>query len=225
MDRRAVPDGERVVALTDLALGIEATVLAAGLALGGRGRPSRLRGPLVVSFAATAVASLAGAALHGLFADRTDPRRSALWRTSLASIGMAALASWWLGARLALQARTAAVVSAIATVAHLPYLASVLTGDRRFFVAILAYLPGVAFLSGALLAHRRDPAGRMDADAALAAIGVTLAAAVVQVRHVGFGPRFDHNALYHSLQAVGTGLFFVAARGLLAREGQAGGRH
>jgi hypothetical protein len=138
---------------------------------------------------------------------------------------MAALASWWLGARLALEARTGATISAIATVAHLPYFASVLTGDRPFVVAILAYLPGVAFLSGALLAHRRDPLGRADADMALAAIGVTVTAAVVQVRHVGLGPRFDHNALYHSLQGLGTGLFFLAARGLLARDGQAGGRH
>ena len=224
VDRPAVTDGERVVALTDLALGIEAVAFAAALAVGGRGHPSRLRGPLVVSFAATAVASLTGAALHGLFAERTDPRRRALWRTSLASIGTAALASWWLGARLSLGTRAGAVVSAVATIAHVPYLVSVLSGDRPFFVAILAYLPGVAFLSGALLAHRRDPLGRVDADTALAAIGVTVTAAVVQVRGVGLGPRFDHNALYHSLQALGTGLFFLAAQGLLQRETQVGGR-
>ena len=67
---------EPAVALTDLAIGLEAGVFA--LLLGRAGRDDHRRSPeavtarrwFVVFFGATSVAALVGAALHGLFPDR-----------------------------------------------------------------------------------------------------------------------------------------------------------
>ena len=67
---------ERIVALTDLALGAEAAAFAVMLGRDERSQGSPLRGPLITLFAATSAASLAGAALHGLTTDRSDPRPS-----------------------------------------------------------------------------------------------------------------------------------------------------
>lgn len=220
------PDGgpilvaEPAVALTDLALGIEAGVFAALLARDRRRSGRGLRSPMTTFFAATAVASLAGAALHGRSTQRTDPARRALWRTSLTAIGIAGWSSWWLGARLALGARAAIVVSRLAGLAHVPYAAIVLGSDAPFRVAIAAYVPGALFLSGALLGRLRSGRRRGPAGLALAAITVTFAAAGVQLGGVGLSRRFDHNALYHTLQAIGVAMFYGAARGLLAGESE-----
>ena len=61
----------------------------------------------------------------------------------------------------------------------------------------------------------------------------TFAAAGVQVGRIGLTRRFDHNALYHTLQAIGVAVFYRAATTMLdddarspgAPTGQAGGRH
>ena len=216
---------ERTVALTDLALGVEAAAFALMLARDERSQGSPLRGPLITFFATTAAASLAGAALHGLTTDRSDPRRRALWRLSLGSIGMAGLSSWWLGARLSLGRGKASIVEGGATVVHIPYLAAVLRSDQPFWVAILSYLPGAVFLGGSLVSRLRDRHRRRPAALGLAGLGVTFAAAGVQVAKVGVGRRFDHNALYHAMQAIGVALFFRAAKGwLAASSGQPPGR-
>lgn len=216
---------EGVVALTDFALGVEAAVLGMRLARRRSGRTSPLRGPLVTFFAATAIASTAGAALHGLTTDRSDPRRRALWRVSLGAIGLAALSSWWLAARLALGRRGSRIVTRGATILHVPYFAAVLGTDRPFRFAITSYLPGAFALGGALALRLRDPRRRPTAAIALGALGVTFAAAGVQVARIGLTRRFDHNALYHSLQALGVALFYRASTGLLESTPQPTGRH
>ena len=107
---------EPAVALTDLAIGVEAASFA--LLLGRASRDDGRRAPeavtarrwFVVFFGATSVAALAGAALHGLFPDREDPARRGLWRLSLGSIGVAGLSAWCLGAVLALPRASAARV-------------------------------------------------------------------------------------------------------------------
>lgn len=214
---------ETMVALTDLALGVEAAVCTLIVARDRRRHGSRLWAPIVTFFGATAAASLTGAALHGLTADRADPRRRALWRASLGAIGLAAVSSWWLGARLALARGAGAAVTHLAILAHLPYAALVAGSDAPFRVAVAAYVPGALFLGGSLLARLRDRPSRGPAALALTALGVTFAAAGVQVRGIGVSRRFDHNALYHSLQAIGVALFLGAAQGLLDAEARRAG--
>ena len=203
-----------MVALTDLAIGVECAALAALVASDRLPERNGLRGPLLAFLVATASASLTGAALHGLTTDRADPRRRILWRWSLASIGIGGLSSWWLGARIALRPAEARVVEGIATLAHVPYVAHVVGGDRPFRVAIASYVPGALFLGAALASRLGEPSSRSPAIVGLTGIGVTFAAAGVQLARIGLGRSFDHNAVFHTLQAIGIGLLFAAARRL-----------
>src|SRR4051794_18777089 len=170
--------------------------------------------PFLAFFGATAVASGAGAVLHAMDPDRSDARRRSLWRLSLASIGAAALSSWFMAARLARPGRSAGAERA-ATLAHVPYLVIVATGDRPYWVAVACYLPGAGALGSVLAIRLDDPVHRGPAAFALAGLGVTFVAAGVQIRRIGFGAAFDHNALYHSLQAAGIALFYGSAIGFL----------
>lgn len=224
---------ERAVAWTDFALGIEAGVFAVLIARHQEAGHTTIKGPVVTFFAATAAASLAGAALHGLTRDQEDPRRRALWRFALGSIGLASVSSWFLGARLALAGEASRSVPRVATIAHVPYFAVVLSGDRPFGTAIASYVPGALFLGGSLASRLRDRRDRRSAATALVALLITFAAAGVQVRRIGLSRRFDHNALYHALQAIGIAVFYRAATDMLGTVGprssvpaaQAVGRH
>lgn len=224
---------ERAAAWTDLALGVEAATFAILVARDRHARDSAINAPLVAFFGATAAASVAGAALHGLTTDEADPRRRALWRLALGSIGVASLSSWFLGARLALSRGASRTVTRTATIAHVPYFAAVLSGDRPFAVAIASYVPGALFLGGSLASRLRDRQHRRPAATALMALLITVAAAGVQVGRIGLTRRFDHNALYHTLQAIGIAIFYRAATAMVSNPGpspslrvdQPGGRH
>ena len=205
---------EPAVALTDALVALESTTFAARLAWNCRAR-GPLRGPFIVFFGATGVASAAGAVLHGLTEDPDDPRRGALWRISLTSIGVAALSSWFVAARLV--ARDPGRAERLALAGHAPYLLFVASGERPYWVAIAGYVPAAIVFAGALATRLDDPEDRVPAAVGLAGLAVTFAAAGVQVRRIGFGKAFDHNALYHTLQAAGIGLFYRSAVGFLVR--------
>ena len=207
--------GERAVALTDAILAIESAAFAIRLARDRRTADSPLRSPFLAFFGATAVASVAGAVLHGLTTDRSDPGRRALWRLSLSSIGVAALSSWSLAARLAGPPGLRRRLDRTAAVVHIPYFVLVAGSDQAYRTAVVWYLPAAVALGGALASRLGDADDRGPAAVALTGLGVTFAAAAVQTRRIGLGPRFDHNALYHTLQAVGVGLFDLAARGFV----------
>lgn len=222
---------ERAVAWTDFALGIEAAAFAVLIARDHRAGHAPIKGPLVTFFGATAAASLAGAALHGT--DQADPRRRGLWRFALGSIGLASLSSWFLGARLSLSGGASTTVTRLAAIAHVPYFSAVLSGDRPFAVAIGSYVPGALFLGGSLASRLRDRPHRRSAATALVALLITFLAAGVQVGRIGLTRRFDHNALYHTLQGIGIAIFYRAATAMLGEVGrsssvradQTSGRH
>ena len=209
--------GEAVVALTDAFLGIESAAFAVQLARDPRTRGSALGVPFLVFFGATAVASLSGAALHGLTTSPSDPTRRVLWRLSLSSIGLAALSSWVLAVRLVASGGRRRDVERAAAVAHIPYFVVVAGSDQPYRIAVLWYVPAALALGGALATRLGTVDERRPAATALVGLAVTFAAAAVQTRRIGLGPRFDHNALYHTLQGVGVWLFHGAARGFLGR--------
>jgi hypothetical protein len=80
------------------------------------------------------------------------------------------------------------------------------------------YLPAAVFLLavfGSHYARRRDPPHLWGAIALL----LTFAAAGVQQAQIGLHPvLFNHNALYHLIQAVALFLLFLAARGIVRRQ-------
>jgi MFS family permease len=210
---------EPAVALTDLAVGLEAGAFALALARSGAREVARSEEALqrrrwfVVFFAATSVAAIVGAALHGLLPPRDSPARRRLWRVSLGSIGIAGLSAWCLGAVLALPRSTATRVQRTMIAVHAVYLLALTRTNPPFTVAIATYMPGALALGAGLISRLRDPITGGAAVIALAGLGLTFGAAAVQVRKIAIHPRlFDHNATYHTIQAIAIACFYGAAR-------------
>jgi hypothetical protein len=221
---------EPAVALTDLAVGVEAVVFAFSLARAtphgaARTGPSgATRTWFMVFFAATGVAAIAGAALHGLLPPGDAPARRRIWRVSLGSIGVAGLSSWCLAALLALPYEGAQRVRHVATAAHAIYLVGLTRTNPPYAVAIATYLPGAIALCAALLRRLGDRATRGAAEIALAGLGLTFGAAAVQVRRIALHPRlFDHNATYHAIQAIAIACFYGAAQRFIGASGPPSG--
>lgn len=215
-----LPPGELASAFTDLLIALEAIALAMMVPevrgdVASVPRRRRIAAGFRVFFAATAVAAGTGAALHGLFADRTQPVRRALWRISLAAIGIAALSGWRTGAALALPRGQASRIERVAIGAHTAFVAWVLTRDAKFLAAVAAYLPSTAFLAWAFASRLDDDEDRTGGALGLAAIAITLAAAGIQVSRRGIHARFDSNATYHSVQGIGLLALAAAARALV----------
>jgi Family of unknown function (DUF6962) len=202
------------VALTDLGLAVEAGCFAAWLQRRySPGAPLRLA--FVGFFAAVALAAFLGGFTHGFLPDEQAQLYRAVWLSTLIAIGAAALASWAIGARLIFGERTADRVIAFAALLFAAYIAAIIFVSRSFAVAIVHYLPAAAFLLFAFAyAWRRRRSDFLAAG--IAGVALTFVAAAVQQGRIGVHPRyFNHNALYHLIQASALLLIFLAARGLL----------
>jgi hypothetical protein len=202
------------VALTDFGLAILSGGFAAWLAL--RASPATpLRHAFVGFFAAVAVAALLGGITHGFLSDEQARLYRVVWLSTLIAIGAAALASWAIGARLMFAETTADRVTAFAALLFAAYIVAVIFVSQSFAVAIVHYLPAAAFLLVAFAyAWRRRRSDFLAAG--IAGVALTFVAAAVQHGRIGLHPRyFNHNALYHLIQAFALLLIFLAARGLL----------
>ncbi len=202
------------VALTDLGLALECAWFTAWL-VGHGARADRLRGWFICFFAATGLAAFLSAVTHGLVPDRASALYRVLWVGIYAAIGMAAVASWAVGSRLVFSEVAARRIAIAALIVFAIYLAIVLFVARSFVLAILHYLSAALFLLVAFMMALRRRRERFLA-AGVAGVALTFLAALVQQSGIGLAVlRFDHNALYHLIQAVALFLIFLAARGLL----------
>jgi uncharacterized protein DUF6962 len=199
------------VALTDLGLAIECAVLAAWLHWRApAGRP--LRTWFVVFFAALGIGALLGGIAHGFLPDIRSTIYGIVWSATLLAIGIAALASWAIGARLLFSERAAKRVLVLAGLLFIVYVATVLLLSQSFAVAIAYYVPAAAFLLIAfVVTHLRRPRNYLVAG--IAGLVLSFAAAAIQQTEVGM-LGLSHNALYHLVQAAALLLIFAAARGL-----------
>ena len=208
---------EPAVALTDFGLVVEGTVLAALL---GRPRATDtvLQGWFVLFFAALALAAFFGFVAHGLIVHKMSLAHRLVWRAVMLAIGVVSLAAWAIGARLIFSARISRLIIALVALAFAAYAVLVLSHQRSFVVAVVAYLPAALFLLAAfLLQLRRAPTPGLHAG--IAGLLLTLVAAGVQQLGIGLNPVwFNHNALYHLIQALGLWLIYRAARGLVCAE-------
>jgi hypothetical protein len=201
------------VALTDFGLALESGWFAAWLRRHPPGAPLRLA--FVGFFAAVALAALLGGMTHGFLPDEQARLYRVVWLSTLIAIGAAALASWAIGARLVFGEKIADRVTAFAALLFAVYIAAVIFVSQSFAVAIVHYLPAAAFLLFAFAyAWRRQRSDFLAAG--IAGVALTFVAAAVQHGRIGLHPRyFNHNALYHLVQALALLLIFLAARGLL----------
>lgn len=163
-----------------------------------------------LAFAATSAAGIAGGTVHG-FRMALDLRlTSALWLVAIESLVVAAYAV--VRGTLAgspLSAATARTASLMAAAAYGMYGLWVVA-NPRFVFAIAAYALALGVLVGFRLgAWRTNPAG---ARWMIAGVLVSVVAAVVQQSGWSVHRHFNHNDLYHVIQACGVWLLYRGAR-------------
>lgn len=198
------------VTLTDYGLAVECALFAYLLARrGDRGQP--LRSWFALFFGATGTAAGAGGTLHGFFLDERSIGAAILWPAALVAIGVAALSAWGIGARIHFSTSLARWISIAAAVEFAGYAVVVLFVTQAFAIAVLNYLPAAAFLTVVfILAYRRtrERAVRVG----LVGLALTFVASGLQQGGVVLHPvYFNHNALYHLIQAVALFLVFRSA--------------
>ena len=197
------------VALTDFALALESAVFV--VILIGRGALGISIGRwLLVFFASVGTASFCGGLAHGFFLHQPFGDE-VLWPATLLAIGTATLAKWAVGAQLIFQPRNARIVVALAFVQFFAYVVAVIFFVRDFLIAVAGNLPGAVFLLVAFaIASRRTGDQRLLAGSA--GMALTLLAGLLQQLKVGAHPTyFNHNAVYHLVQAVALFLVFLGA--------------
>jgi len=197
---------EPATTLTDYLLMVECAAFAALLAR--RGSPGFLRAAFVVLFASVSVASLTGGTVHGFFPDVTSAGSRLLWPSTLLAIGVTAAAMLAIAAYLALGKTRGRQAAWLAGASWTAYVLVVLLVSREFYVAIAAYLPAMLLFMAALTGRwlrRRTPG----ISAGLAGMLLALVGAAGQQAHIGLHPLyFDHNAVYHVVQAVALYLLY-----------------
>ena len=194
------------VALTDYALAIECTIFAYLLQ----------RKEHALFFGSAAVASLAGGTVHGFFLDARTLGNAVLWRFALIAIGVTAASAWAIGARVLFPAPTVRRITIAAAAAFAAYCVLTLFITQEFRAAVVFYLPAVVFLLVALsVAYAR--ARERGILVAVAGLALMFIAAAVQQARITLHPTyFNHNALYHLIQALALWLLFLGLRRLHA---------
>ncbi len=183
------------VTLTDVGLAIECGIFA--LLIARRWPPAT---PLslwfAVFFASIGVAALAGAAVHGRFLPDST---STQWLVPLVALGVTALAAWCITAALLGEGTTARWLAQLAAVEFFVYCGVVLFVTRSFTIAIVNYITALALM---------------------------FVGSVVQFRRVAVHPvYFNHNALYHTIEAIALLFMFGAARWASATRARTWGAH
>ena len=204
------------VTLTDYGLAIECAVLV--LLLLRQGDPQEpLRIWFALFFASVGLAALAGGTVHGFFPGEETLGHAMLWPTALIAIGLTAMAGWAIGARLLFSTDVARRIILAAAVEFVAYSVLVLLISQRFMFAVINYLPAVMWLALALaIVYAR--VRQRPVLVGLAGLLLTFVAAGVQQAGVALHPiYFNHNALYHVIQAIALLMIFWSARWFVAR--------
>jgi hypothetical protein len=199
------------VTFTDYGLALECAVFT--YLLWRRGDPDQpLRAWFILFFGAVGAAALAGGTVHGFFLDERTTGHAILWPATLIAIGGSALAGWGIGARLLFPAGVARVISIVAVAEFAAYSVVVLLVNQTFRIAVMNYLPATVFLATAL-GRVYARVGTRPALIGLAGLALTFVASGVQQSGIALHPiYFNHNALYHLIEAVALLMIFVAAR-------------
>lgn len=189
-----MPISEPMTLATDYALGAVAAVL--GLRL----RP--VSSGWALALLAVAAAAFLGGTWHGLI------QSELLWKATLLAAGVASCAMVVGSARLTAQGTLLQALLILAAVTLALYSVWVLLNDD--FLGVIADSGLSLALVGALHLWRRD--GWM-----IVGVATSVAAALVQATGVGLHAHFNHNDLYHVMQALALFFFY---RGVVAASGE-----
>lgn len=199
--------------LTDY--GLAAAAGALGATLWRRAEDQRSRRLWAASFLAVAGAAVAGGTWHGLAPRMDEAAATALWRLTYGLVGLGNFLI--LAGAVVAAARVPArhwLIGAAALRFAVSFAFLVLHPDFRYVVYDYAgTLLGLLVLA-AWLARR----GRPGAPAIVAGVAVSLAGALVQRSGLALSPAFNHNDLFHVIQAAGLYLYYRAGRRLRDRD-------
>lgn len=199
------------VTLTDYGLALECAVLSL-LIHRLRNHPGPARTWFTLFFAGLAVAALAGGTVHGFFHQPDSPVRVLLWNLTLISIGVVALSAWMIGSRFDFVRGAGSLLRGLGVALFVVYCVVVVFLRNTFAVAVIHYLPAVFYLLGAFVAAYVRSREQCYLTGVIG-LSLTLLAAGVQQLGIALHPvYFDHNALYHLVQAVAVLLLFLSAR-------------
>lgn len=202
------------VTLTDYGLALESALFAV-LIYRMRSSAGPARTWFMVFFAALGVAALAGGTVHGFLEDEASLARRVVWNATLIAIGVVALSAWMIGSRFGFDRRAGRLLRWAGAALFIGYCLIVLLVRNSFAVAIIHYLPAVFFLLYAF-ASRYLRSRKPFLLTGLIGLSLTLVAAGIQQSGIALHPvYFDHNALYHLVQAVAVLLLFFSARGIV----------
>ncbi|MFV1998001.1 MAG: hypothetical protein ACC641_08300 [Acidiferrobacterales bacterium] len=202
------------VTLTDFALAVECALFVVLLSVTSRwGLPYQTA--FVFFFACNSLASFFGGLVHGYYPDRHRGPGAWFWRGSLLTLGASTIAVWAIGSQLLFSPDVTKFITAGAIGAFLIYAYFLVTRFPPFFWAVLFYLPAVFFLLAAfVITYSRS--GEQAMLFGLIGALLTLLAAIIQRLKIGLHPRhFNHNALYHVVQAIAFLMIFLAARQMI----------
>jgi hypothetical protein len=204
------------VALTDYFLALEAFLFVV-LLVRHRNDTGRLRFWFVIYFLAASLASACGGTVHGFVNEEQAGAYAILWRATLLAVGVAALANWAIGAHLLFSHRVTRWIVLAAVVQLLAYAVTIIFVSQDFRVAILDNLPAVVFLIVALLLTclRQPQAGLL---VAAGGMSLTLVAAALQQLEIGIHTHFNHNAVFHVIQAIALFMVFRGCRSLIGSD-------
>ncbi len=204
------------VTLTDYGLAIECAVFTY-LLCRRRDLQHPLRFWFMLFFGSAGVSAITGGTTHGFFLDEAKQGYAILWPITLTAIGLGALAGWAIGAKLLFSRGIARVISIVAAMEFAAYCFAVLFVNQTFMVAVINYLPAAVFLTvalGIVYARYRE----RELLIGLSGLALIFVAAGVQHGGIALHPvYFNHNALYHVIQAVALFMIFRGARWLVRR--------
>lgn len=198
------------VALTDYGLAVECGLFA--WVISRQGHRSLLAGWFTFFFVSLSLGAVFGGTVHGFFGEESSLGYKILWPATLVSIGMMALAVWGIAATTAFSMKVARRVQRMGALLFALYVGGVFFLRQPYWIAIVDYLPPAFFLlsvwTRVYFRTRTKPVLW-----GVVGLALTVVAAGVQIGQVAVHPvYFNHNALYHLIQAVALYLMFLAAR-------------
>ncbi len=202
------------VAITDFLLTLEAIILA--YIISHIKKEGKLKKITVLFFISLALGSFIGGIVHGFFPENGSIVNFVLWKATLLSLGLVALFSWFI-AGIILLPKYYNLIKKAALVEFLLYSAYVLFVNSDFKIAIYNYIPPIIFLLISFFYVYSK--SKYYSIIGIVGILMTFVAAWVQQARIIIHPiYFNHNALYHIIQAIAIFLIFITLRFIVSNK-------
>jgi len=198
------------VAATDFLLFLESTLFA-WLLIRFKSSAAPLQRLFGALFAMLAIASLLGALYHAFFPAKTaTPPGLAIWLLIGLSIGLASIVVWYIDALLLDSERLRRALPAFACINLLVFMCMLVLVSHQFKIIIAFYVPPMIALAVISFARWRRTSA-MQWFWMFTGIVISFVAAALQFLRIGIHPvYFNHDAVYHVVQAAALAILFVS---------------